>query len=110
MPLSPFRTVVTLVTRTKGAPNDFGNDTWTETGRVVLGAFAPGTSTEQVQGKDSLTVQPTLYLGPDVDVSYLDAVIVDGLKYEVDASPNAYAHALTGWTPGIEVKLRRATG
>lgn len=108
--MAPFTVPVTVVTRTKGAPDALGNDTWTEVGTVVKGVFAPGTSVEQIQGQDALVIQPTVYLSAGTDVSYLDAVIVAGERYDVDGSPNAYVHPLTGWTPGIEVRLRRATG
>lgn len=108
----PYGTQVTLVKRVKGAPDALGNDTWTTTQTTVTAqAFDPGISAELVQGQDVLTTQPTVYLPPGTDVSYLDAVIgPDGLQYEVDGSPNVPASPFTAWQPGVVVKLRRVTG
>lgn len=103
-----FTTPVTLVHRTVGTPDVMGNDTWTETTSDAKGVFAPGASVEQVQGQDALVVQPIVYLPAGTDLTYLDAVVIDGDRYEVDGSPNAYRHPFTGWMPGIEVRLRRA--
>lgn len=108
--MGPFTVPITLVKRSKGAPDARGNDTWTEVGTVTRGMFAPGTSVEQVQGRDSLTVQPTVYLGPGADVTYLDEVIVAGDRYLVDGSPNTWTNPFTGRTVGVEVRLRRAVG
>lgn len=109
--MAPFTQEVTLVRRTKGTVTDaFGNDTWAEVAVTVPGIFVPGGSTEQIQGQDLLVTQPTVYLPAGTDVGYLDAVIVAGDRYDVDGSPNAYVNPFTGWAPGIEVRLRRATG
>lgn len=105
-----FGEPITLVKRTKGAPDAFGNDTWTTTETTVKGACNPGASVELVQGQDLLTVQPSVYLPADVDVSAVDAVTVAGLTYEVDGSPNLWVNPYTGWRAGLEVKLRRVTG
>lgn len=115
----PYGTPVTLVKRVKvvdangkPVPDSFGNDQWTTTQTTVTAqAFVPGISTEQVQGQDMLTVQPTVYLPPGTDVSFLDAVIgPDGVQYEIDGSPNSPVSPFTAWQPGIIVKLRNVTG
>jgi len=108
--LAAFTEAVTIVRRTKGAPDDFGNDTWTEVGTVVRAVMAPGVSSEQIQGRNSITIQPSIYVPAGTDVTRIDAVFLHGLKYEVDGEPVTWVHPLTGWAPGIEVKLRRAEG
>lgn len=106
----PFGQPITLVIRTKGEPDSFGNDTWTTTTTTVAGAFNPGASAELVQGQDILTVQPTVYLPPGTVVGAIDAVQVGGEQYEVDGSPNTWTNPFTGWQAGVEVKLKRVTG
>lgn len=108
--LAQFTRAVTLVKRTKGAPDDFGNDTFTEVGTVVRAAYAPGTSVEQLLNRDSVLDQPSIFVDPGADVSAVDAVYIDGRRYDVDGTPVAWEHPITGWHPGIEIKLRRATG
>lgn len=106
----PFGTSITLLTRTKGAPDAYGNDTWTTTSSTVRGAFNPGASSEAVQGQDLLTVQPAVYLPPGTVVAAVDAVQVDGLTYEVDGNPNAWTNPFTAHDFGVEVRLKRVTG
>lgn len=106
----PFGEPITLMTRTKGAPDALGNDTWTTTTAVVTGAFNPGVSAELVQGQDLLTTQPTVYLPAGTIIGAIDAVQIDGMTYEVDGSPNEWRNPFTGWGAGIEVKLKRVTG
>lgn len=106
----PFGKVITLVKRTKGVPDAYGNDTWTTSASTVHGAYNPGSSSELVQGQDVLTIQPSVYLPAGTSVAALDAVQVDGLTFEVDGQPNAWVNPFTGHAFGIEVRLKRVTG
>jgi hypothetical protein len=106
----PFGRDVSLVRRTKSGTDAYGNDAFTTTTTVVKGAFAPGGSTEQVQGQDVLITQPTVYLPAGTDVSAVDAIDIDGDRFEVDGTPNHWMNPFTGWQPGVEVRLRRVTG
>jgi len=108
--MAAYEWPVELVRRTKGPLDSLGNDTWTETTTETRGIFAPGSSTEQVQGRDTITVTGTLYVAPGTDVRATDAVVVYGQRYEVDGEPTLWQSPLTGWTPGLEVKLRRVLG
>lgn len=101
---------VTLITRTVSGQDAYGNDTFTETQTTINAAFAPGTSLELVQGQDLVTIQPTLYLPPDVDPNPIDAVLVDGQRYDVDGDTDVWMSPFTGWHPGNVVKLKRVTG
>lgn len=101
---------MTVIERVKAPPDAFGNDTWTEVRTDVRGVFNPGGSTEIVQGQDVVIVQPTVVLPPGTDVAAIDAVEVDGNRYEVDGSPSAPVSPFTNWAPGVVVKLRRVTG
>jgi hypothetical protein len=106
----PYGQQITLITRTRSGQDTYGNDIYTESSTVVTGAFNPGTSVELVQGQDLLTVQPTIYLPPDVQPQAIDAVEVDGLRFDVDGDTNVWQSPFTGWQPGNVVKLKRVTG
>lgn len=108
--MAAFPTTVTLVRRTKGAPDAFGNDTWTTAASTAKGIFAPGSSQEQINARDTLTVQPIVYLAPGADVRHIDAVIVAGRTYEVDGEPTVWTSPWTGWSAGVEVRLRYVEG
>lgn len=123
-----FTQPIVLVTRTVAARDGYGNDVYGQAATVVTGAFAPGGSTEQVQGQDLIVTQPTVYLPPGTDVTALDAVVVDpvladdgtpttdesgallGEHYDVDGTPSSWQSPFTSWNPGVEVRLRRVTG
>lgn len=105
-----FTVPVTLNKRVKSGTDAFGNDVYAATASTVAGVFAPGGSSEQMQGQDIVITQPTVYLLTGTDVSAVDSLTVNGLAYEVDGSPNAWPpHPFTGWVPdySVEVRLRR---
>lgn len=106
----PYGVPVTVVTRTASGRDADGNTTWTETSVTVTGAFAPGGSSELIQGQDTVITQPTVYLPSGTAVQPTDRVTVAGLTYEVDGSPNEWINPFTGSDFGVEVKLQRVTG
>lgn len=108
----PFGITVTLITRTPTGQDALGNDVFTDTTVDVANCFFdPGGSVELVQGQDMVTTKPTLYL-PDeaLTVGPFDQVVVDGVKYEVDGTPNYPVNPWTGWAPCIVAHLKVVTG
>lgn len=102
---------VTLLTRSKSGVDADGNDVYTSASTTVAGcAFDPGGSLEVVQGRDTVTTTPTVYLPPGTAAHSVDAVTVRGVTYEVDGSPNSPTSPFTGWAPGVVVKLKAVTG
>ena len=110
-----FTQPVTLLTRSAGDVDSYGNDVLTATQSVVNGVVAPGGSTETLTGGDQVVTQPTAYLPAGVDVTAIDALTANGVTYEVDgdvqdwtSSPNPF----TGWLPELPVvvRLKRVTG
>lgn len=103
---------VTLITRTLTGRDDLGNDVYTQT-EVTLPrcGFDPGHSVEDVQGRDMVTVQPRLLLPAGASIpAPIDAVLVNGVTYEVDGTPNLVRNPFTGWTAGTVVNLKAVTG
>jgi len=101
---------VTLVGRTVSGQDAYGNDVYTEVQSTVPGVFAPGGSTEQVQGQDMVISQPTVYLPAGTDVTAVDAVIVGSVRYDVDGAPSDWRSPFTGWQAGVQVRLKSVTG
>lgn len=108
----PYGTPTTIVRRVKSStPDAFGNDVFTEVREdVTAQAFSSGTSTEQTQGRDTIIARPRVSYPPGTDLSGLDAVIVDGVQYEVEGRPRAPMSPFTGWQPGVVVNLKGETG
>lgn len=113
MTSSGFAQTVTLVGRAKSGTDTLGNDVFAETSTDSPGIFAPGGSTEQLQGQDVVTDQPAVFLPTGTSVAVIDAVVVGGQRFEVDGEPNIWPpNPFTGWQPeySVQVKLRRVTG
>lgn len=108
----------TVIFHTKGAATGrdaLGNDTFSPSDQSVTACmFAPGGSTELVQGQDQVTDQPTVYAPTGTDVGAPDSVTVPGYgTFEVDGLPQAWPpHPRTGWQPSnsVVIKLKRVTG
>lgn len=109
-----FTQTVTLVTRTKTGVDSYGSDAYGTAEMTVPGVFAPGSSGEVVQGGDVVTTQPTVYLPAGTNVEAVDAVLVAGVKFEVDGDPQDWSTGspFTGWVPPfpVVVALRKVTG
>jgi hypothetical protein len=104
-------TPITLINRSVTGVSPLGNDALgTAVTTVVLGGFAPGGSTELVQGQDQIITQPTVYLPAGTNVTAIDRIVVAGQTFEVDGSPNPYCNPFTGWRTPVEVKLKVVTG
>jgi hypothetical protein len=108
----PYAQPVTWVTRTVNGRDAYGNDVYTTTSTQLQAVFAPGGSSEIVQGGDVVTTQPTLYGIPDGTlITATDQFVIGGQRYEVDGEPQSWGpHPLTGWSPGMVVQLRKVTG
>lgn len=99
------------VQRTVTGQDDRGNDVFADGTVTVDAVFAPGGSTEQVQGGDLVVTQPTLYLM--VPPGVVDQMTVNGVTYDVDGTPQAWpVSPFSTWQPQypIVVRLKNVTG
>lgn len=108
-----FTVPVTFIGRTVTGRDSYGNDVYGDAPVATEGVFAPGGSSENTQqGGDTVVTQPTVFL-PDLDVTPVDRIVIDGVTWQVDGTPRNWpANAFTGWRPDypLEVPLRRVTG
>ena len=106
-----FGETVTLHSRTVSVRDSLGNDTYTTVDTSINGCgFDPGGSLELVQGQDLVTTTPTLYAPTGTVANPLDQITVRGVLYDVDGGSNDWRSPLTGWTPGVVIKLKAVTG
>lgn len=74
-------------------------------------AFAPRTSTELLDRRDTVTIGLSLYAPPGADIRPTDRIVrADGTVWEVTGEPGDWLTPWSGWHPGIEVALTRVTG
>jgi hypothetical protein len=106
----PFGDLITVSTRTPTGRDGDGNTTYTTVNTVVRGQFVPAGSVEILQGQDIVVSQDTVYLPAGTVVQPVDRIVVGGVTFEVDGSPNSPVNGFTGWAPAVVVKLRKVTG
>lgn len=102
---------VTLHSRTVSVRDVDGNDIYASVDSTIDDCgFDPGGSLELVQGQELVTTTPTIYAPSGTVVNPLDQITVRGQIYDVDGGSNDWRSPLTGWTPGVVIKLKRVTG
>lgn len=107
----PHGKTVTLVTRSVTGQDAFGNDVYTESSSDVAQVPVwPRGATELVQGQDTTITGLSALLPEWTNVAAIDAVIVDGNRYEVDGEPGRFESPFTGLNPGVLVNLSRVAG
>lgn len=113
----PNGETVILHHRTLAADRDAdGNDVFIPGDTSVEGcAFAPAGSTEVVQGQDTVTTQPTVYIPRDeipagVSITAVDAVTARGDRYEVDGAPEDFRSPFVSFVPPLVIRLKNVTG
>lgn len=101
---------VTLVVRTESGRDAYNNPDYAESRTTVRGCPVwPDTSTEAVTESTSNVTVLVVILPAKTDVGSIDAIEIHGLSYEVQGVPFDYVSPLTGWAPGVPVKVRRAS-
>ena len=97
---------VTRLRRVEGAPDRYGNPTYTDTSEALPDAlFAPKDVIPAVEpGREPVVTEPTLYWrGQRPDVVASDRLVVRGVTYEVATTPADWRNVSVG---GLVVKLR----
>lgn len=104
---------VTWNHRTVSGQDGRGNDTYTTTTQTIDGcAITYGSSTEIVEGTDTVASDVTVYM-PDTALgitAYDTIVLPDGKTYQVQGNPIQDASPFSGITSYIEVHARQVAG
>lgn len=101
--------MVTLVSTTT-TTDDLGDSTTTTT-ETQWGpcAVAPRYANESTDPRvPPVIVGKTVY-GPAVAIDSDDTLVIDGVAWQVDGLPGEWVSPFTGWAPGIEVPVKRAS-
>jgi len=110
MPFTYGQTV-TLRRRSVSGQDGYGNDTYAFVEENISPcAVQPGGSGEELQFADRLTSDITVFLPPGTDISYVDAIVVDDIEYEVRGVPQAWQSPFSGNTAPVQVSASKVTG
>lgn len=72
-------------------------------------AVAPRYATESSDPRVAPVVVGKTVYGPAVSIGADDTLLIDGLAYQVDGLAAEWTSPFTGWAPGIEVAVKRAS-
>ncbi|HEY5201195.1 MAG TPA: hypothetical protein VIJ31_09820 [Acidothermaceae bacterium] len=101
---------MTLISRTANGTDAYGNDAFASTTSTFTSPFVPAGSTEQVQGRDTVIENDTIYPPAGTVINPTDQVQIDDDVYEVIADALDWVNPFTGWAPAIEVHLQKVSG
>jgi hypothetical protein len=111
-PYFPFSVTMTLVKRVlTGTQDAYGNDVYTEKNIQVSNCvFQPGGSSENTSFADQSNTSDTIYVPYGTDVTYLDAIIYNGIKFEITGVPNQWVSPFSGRVSPIRVEVSKIEG
>lgn len=111
MPDLQFGTTVTIERRVLSGTDEFGNDKYTnQSVDVYPCSVQSGSSSEVVQGTEQVTTDIVVYFPAGTDAEAIDALVIDGVKYEIVGEPNAGTSPFTGFVAPVQVRANRMTG
>lgn len=107
---NPLRRDTVIVVDRVPVEDDRGNETWTETERVVSGCnMQPMSSTEVIEGKAQVITRMRLAGPPDMALKATSLVRHNGVTYEVDGEPGVH-HSFGAVLDHTEAILMEVTG
>jgi hypothetical protein len=107
----PYGQTVTLLRRVPAGQDDFGDDKYSDVSDDIFPcSVQPGSSSEVVYGTEQLTSDIVVYVLAGTDVSYLDAIVHDGVKYEIQGQPFGGISPWTGSRAPIMIRANKVTG
>jgi hypothetical protein len=108
----PYGQTITLLHRVLAVEHDeFGNDTYDDVPVQVSGCVVqPSGSAEQVQFTEQISTSITVFMPYGTDVQPLDALIINGTKYEIQGIPQQWRSPFSGNTSPLQVTASAVTG
>lgn len=110
-PYLVYGAVITVIKRTLSGQDERGNDTYSESSFSVSGcSVQPAASAESTDFADQLTTSITVFAPWGTNVGYLDAIVVNGLTYEVDGVPDVWQSPFSGNTAPVRIDATLVEG
>jgi hypothetical protein len=107
----PYAQTITLSRRTLAEPDEFGNDTYIDVPVPVPGCVVqPAGSSEDTQFTDQVSTSITVFMPYGTEVSVLDALVINGVRYEIEGIPQQWRSPFSGHTSPIQVRASLITG
>lgn len=102
---------VTIVQRIPAGQDEYGNDAFTDqTVDIPLCVVAPANTSETFSFTEQVSDTVMVYFPAGTEVGYLDAVLINGDKYEVQGNPQSFISPFSGHDSPVQVRVSRVTG
>jgi hypothetical protein len=72
-------------------------------------AVAPRYATESTDPRVPAVIVGLTVMGPTRALDSDDTLVIGGVTYQVDGLPGVWESPFTGWAPGMEVPVKRAS-
>lgn len=111
-PAFPYSVPMTLVKRVlSGTTDAYGNDVYTEQNFTIPNCiFQPGGSSESLVFQDQTNTTDTIFMPYGTDVTFQDAIIYNGVKYEVVGVPSVWTSPFSGRVSPIRIDVNKVSG
>lgn len=110
-PVFPYGVTVTLVKRILAGQDENGNDVYTEkTLQVSNTVFVPAGASELLTFTDQTSTTEQFYVPWGTDVSTYDAIIFQGIEYEIQGVPSQWVSPFSGRPSPIRVNAVKISG
>lgn len=107
----PYSQTITVLNRVLTGRDELGNDTYSDVPVQVPGCVVqPAGSNEQTQWTDQVSTDITVFIPYGTDVGPLDALIVNGVKYEIQGIPQQWRSPFSGHTSPLQLRASMVTG
>lgn len=96
-----------------GAKDAHGNtlDTWADPISVGVYSIAPATSDEPYEnGRESIVTGLTVLAPAGTEIDARDLVVIDNEDYTVEGDIANWNQGPFGWSPGVQINLKRVEG
>lgn len=70
-------------------------------------AVAPRYATESADDRVPPVIVGKIVYGPTVTINADDTLVIAGETWQVDGLPGEWVNPFTGWSPGVEVPIKR---
>lgn len=102
---------VTVLQRFVSGQDEYGNDVYSYTSLDVSNcSVQQATSREAIAFTDQVVTGIVVFMPFGTDVTYLYAIVVDGVQYEVNANPDHWTSPFSGRSAPIRVQGILAEG
>lgn len=106
-----FEHGITIVVERPSGTTEHGEPLPPTTHTVDDCGFAPGSSNEFLDARDTTETLARVFAPYGADVQTIDVVVLpDGTRWHVAGEPAPWRSPFTGWEPGLEVSLTRWRG